>query len=473
MSASPSNSSVLYLGSEYPLKCGVIVPNRLVKGAMSECIADPETNLPDSGHIELYRKWAEGGIGMSITGNVQIDRRYMEAPRNVALESIDRTPERFIHYQKWAEAIKSNNGIAIMQISHPGRQCPMSVTTEPLAPSAVPLNLGLPSCVTPTFVAKAMSEADIKEVIERFATTAKLAVDAGFDGVQIHAAHGYLLSSFLSPLFNRRTDKYGGNAENRRRLLIEVVQSVRNAVGPQAVVCVKINSADFQKGGFDNEESVDVIKHLNELSIDFVEISGGTYENAVLVQNATKVERESTRKRLAFYIDFTDQLRAAAPDMPVCLTGGWRSAEGMHQAINTKRVDLIGLGRPILMNPSFANQLVSYSHSVAHTDSPLSPPIARPYELNLNLPIASVNKSCEAFLENLWHHEQMKLLIRGEMPDFNTGIARKLYCLSVPMFTGYIWEPRRNRKLARKIAATAAGVLAATAAVATTIGITA
>lgn len=221
------------------LACGITIPNRIAKSAMSEQLADrhgsPTTDLQ-----QLYAAWARGGAGLLITGNVMIDHRAFVEPRNVVLQD-----EQFLQANKlWAQAAKANGSKIIMQINHPGRVAVLPLLKKPIAPSAVGLDLPAMNILR---IPRAMTEPEIYEQINRFATTAELAVKAGFDGVQVHAAHGYLLSQFLSPLSNVRNDGWGGSPENRRRMLIETVRAVRVAIGKDKILSVKLNSADFQK----------------------------------------------------------------------------------------------------------------------------------------------------------------------------------------------------------------------------------
>ena len=228
------------LAKSLTLPCGSVLRNRIAKSAMTEGLADPFDN-PTSAHNTLYRTWDAGGLGLQITGNVMIDRRFLERFGNVVVED-----EQAIDALKaWAAAGHATDGQIWMQISHPGRQCQKLVNTRPMAPSAVQLRLmglfGNP---------RAMSENDIADVIARYTNTARIAQKAGFDGVQIHGAHGYLISQFLSSATNQRRDKWGGSVANRARFLREIIASVRNEVGNDFPVSVKLNSADFQKGGF-------------------------------------------------------------------------------------------------------------------------------------------------------------------------------------------------------------------------------
>ncbi|WP_244245490.1 hypothetical protein [Leptospira kemamanensis] len=254
------------LFSSFGLPNGVTLPNRLVKAAMEENLANDEL-LPDSALWNLYESWAKGGVGTMITGNVMVDHRSMTGPGGVVLEH----GTKLDAFQKWSSIAKSNGGKILMQINHPGRLILAKLGGNVWAPSAVPVDLGNLSKLLGK--PKAMEESEILETIQRFANTAKLAEESGFDGVQIHAAHGYLISQFLSPLVNQRKDRWGGSLENRSQFLIEVIKSVRKVLHSEFIVSVKINSSDFQKGGFQFEDAITVIKSIQKLGVDFVEIS--------------------------------------------------------------------------------------------------------------------------------------------------------------------------------------------------------
>ena len=231
---------------------GSVIPNRLAKAAMEENMADND-HAPSQELIRLYQSWADGGVGLMITGNVMIDRRAMTGPGGVVLDSA----QFGARFEQWSRTARSRGAQIWMQINHPGRQMPAAMGQETIAPSAVPMDMGN---FSKQFSApRAMTEADIADVKQRFVNSAKLAEQFGFTGVQIHAAHGYLLSQFLSPITNKRTDRWGGSLENRVRLLVEVVNGVRQAVGKGFAVAVKLNSADFQKGGFSSEDAKQVV----------------------------------------------------------------------------------------------------------------------------------------------------------------------------------------------------------------------
>ncbi|PSL22285.1 NADH:flavin oxidoreductase/NADH oxidase family protein [Shimia abyssi] len=341
-----SNTS---LSQPLTLPCGVTLSNRLSKSAMTEAMANKH-DAPTEKHINLYRRWAKGGLAVQVTGNVMIDRRFLERPGNVVVED-----ERDITaLSKWAEAAKSERTQAWVQISHPGRQCPMVVNARPLSPSNEKLKMlglfGKP---------RAMRDTDINDAIRRYAETARILQKAGFDGVQIHGAHGYLISQFLSPITNHRTDYWGGSLENRARFLRRVVAAVRRAVGPSFPVGVKLNSADFQKGGFTLEDCKQVARWLQEDSIDLLEISGGTYEEmSFATATPDAPQRDSTKAREAFFLDYAREIRAEVT-IPIMVTGGFRSRAAMQQALIEDGIDMIGLARPLCVHPDGAADLIN------------------------------------------------------------------------------------------------------------------
>ncbi|MBB3048205.1 2,4-dienoyl-CoA reductase-like NADH-dependent reductase (Old Yellow Enzyme family) [Litorivivens lipolytica] len=322
---------------------GTTVPNRIAKAAMEENMADAEMG-PSQPLMQLYQAWADGGAGLLISGNVMIDPRAMTGPGGVVLED-ERQLDKF---KRWAEIGRSKGAQFWMQINHPGRQMQNNLGQETWAPSAVPIDLGN---LSKRFDApKAMSEEKIQDVIQRFIRTAQLAEKSGFTGVQIHAAHGYLLSQFLSPLTNRREDQWGGSLENRARLLLEVVKGVRAVVSAEFSVSVKINSADFQRGGFSPDEARQVVQLLNALSVDMVEISGGSYE-APAMHGRTR--DDSTIAREAYFLEFAKEIQATA-NMPIMVTGGIRRAPIAEQAIESG-IDMVGIATALAINPRLPN----------------------------------------------------------------------------------------------------------------------
>jgi 2,4-dienoyl-CoA reductase-like NADH-dependent reductase (Old Yellow Enzyme family) len=315
--------------------------------------------IPTAELARLYRLWSDGGAGMLLSGNIIIDKDHLERPGNVV---IDRPPSPQMHdaLVRWATAATHNGNQFWAQISHAGRQTQKMVNKNPKAPSAV--KLGLPGGQFGEPVALMIDE--IHDIVQRFGVCALAVKEAGFTGVQIHAAHGYLLSQFLSPRSNQRIDVYGGDLANRARALLEVVASVRAAVGPDFPVAVKLNSADFQKGGFAFEESLQVAQWLQEASIDLIEISGGTYEQPKLLGLAGMEEEEkqnvvqSTMMREAYFVDFAIAMREKV-SVPLMVTGGFRLRAAMEQALESGAADLIGLGRPMCVMTDAPNQLMA------------------------------------------------------------------------------------------------------------------
>lgn len=332
------------------LPCGVQLKNRFGKSAMTEALADVH-DAPTKAHQVLYERWSHGGMALQVTGNVMIDKRYLERPGNVVVQDNSVLGP----LRDWACAGKAGGSHIWMQISHPGRQCPIVVNTRPLSPSAQKLRIlglfGKPKPMTPD---------DIKDAIQRYATTAALAKQAGFDGVQIHGAHGYLISQFLSPITNQRSDEWGGSLENRARFLRAVYSATRAAVGADFPVAVKLNSADFQKGGFTIEDSCQVARWLEEDGIDLIELSGGTYEQMSFVNGTDTALRDSTVRREAYFLDYAREVRAAV-SVPLMVTGGFRSSGAMARAITEDGIDMIGLARPLCVQPDAVNGLLDGS----------------------------------------------------------------------------------------------------------------
>jgi 2,4-dienoyl-CoA reductase-like NADH-dependent reductase (Old Yellow Enzyme family) len=319
---------------------GSSIPNRMAKAAMEENMCD-SNHAPSEGLLQLYKAWADGGSGLILTGNVMVDRRAMTGPGGVVLED-DRHLDRF---KQWAKVAQSGGAQVWMQISHPGRQMLAALGQATWSASAVPLDMGKLS--NKFSVPKAMGMADIADIQQRFVRTAQLAEQAGFNGVQIHAAHGYLLSQFLSPVSNHRQDNWGGNIDNRARLLVDIVKAVRSVVSEQFVVSVKLNSADFQRGGFSPEDAQQVVHMLNALKVDVVELSGGSYE-APAMQGQARDGR--TLAREAYFLEFAQNMMAIA-QMPLMVTGGIRRkavAEGVIHA----GVSLVGMATALALNPS-------------------------------------------------------------------------------------------------------------------------
>jgi 2,4-dienoyl-CoA reductase-like NADH-dependent reductase (Old Yellow Enzyme family) len=301
--------------------------------------------LPDERLISLYRCWGAGGGGLLITGNVMVHAEALTGPGGIVLD--DRAP--LDPFARWAEAGKAGGAAMWMQISHPGRQVQARMPGVVWAPSPVALELGKHSKRFGRPVA--MTTGQIEATVERFATAASLAERAGFDGVEVHAAHGYLLSQFLSPLVNQRTDEWGGSLENRARLLLDVVRAIREVVSPSFAVAVKLNSADFQRGGFGAEEAAWVIAMLEPLGVDLVELSGGSYESPAM---SGRPADGRTAAREAYFLELAAQLAETSP-LPLMLTGGITRRE-TAETVLASGVALIGMASAMAITPDLCNR---------------------------------------------------------------------------------------------------------------------
>ena len=334
------------LAAPLTLPGGQTLKNRLAKSALSEQLGDRQ-NGPTPQLAELYRRWSAGGPGLLVTGNVMIDRRQLGEPRNVVVED-DRD---LAALTAWADAARSGGSVAWAQINHPGRQAlVLAGSARPVAPSAV--RPRIPGYVTP----RALTGDEVRDLIARYARTAAVLARAGFTGIQLHGAHGYLISQFLSPLANVRDDEWGGDAERRRRFVLGVLRAVRAAVPAEVAVAIKLNSADFQRGGFDEDESMAVLEALAAESLDLIEISGGTYERPAMMEGDRKA---STVAREAYFLEYAERLRQRVPDVPLMVTGGFRTAEAMEHAVATGACDVVGLGRPLAIAPDAPGALLA------------------------------------------------------------------------------------------------------------------
>jgi len=335
-----SNSLVF---TEFKLPNGQRIKNRIVKAAMEENMSD-ESLQPGDSLVNLYQKWAEGGAGLILTGNVMVDRLAMTGPGGVVLEKQTELEK----FARWSAAAKANDTRVWMQINHPGRQVYKRMGGKVYSPSDVSLDMGKLSDMFGQ--AQAMTEDQIEELIQRFTDTAVQAEKAGFDGVQIHAAHGYLIAQFLSPLVNKRQDQWGGSIEHRARLLIEVIKRVKAATAPEFGIGVKLNSADFQRGGFDVDDALTVVQFLEPLAIDLVELSGGSYE-APAMQGVTADGR--TLNREAYFLEFAEKI-ASETKIPIMTTGGIRRLP-IAEEVLAKNVALVGIATGLATEPSLPN----------------------------------------------------------------------------------------------------------------------
>ncbi|TCP25952.1 2,4-dienoyl-CoA reductase-like NADH-dependent reductase (Old Yellow Enzyme family) [Tenacibaculum skagerrakense] len=368
---------------------GTVLANRIAKSAMSENLSNV-THEPTAVLINSYKEWAKSGAGLLITGNVMIDNKALGEPMNVVVED----HRHFKKLQEWAATVKGTDTHLWVQINHPGRQAMDQINSVLKAPSAIPLKSKSRKKAT-TKIPKALTDLEIQDIIKQFGNTAKILKEAGFNGVQIHGAHGYLVSQFLSPYTNVRKDEWGGTFEKRARFVLEIYKEIRAQVGPDFPIGIKLNSADFQKGGFSEEDSMKVIELLSEAGIDLIEISGGTYEAPAMMMGNRK---QSTKEREAYFIDYIEKARKVTKT-PLMLTGGFRTVSVMQNAIASEKLDIVGLARPFCLFPNIANEILTESRDTFPTD--------------IN---KSGVKSIDGMMNIIWYEAQIKRLGLGKLP---------------------------------------------------------
>lgn len=397
--------STVSLDTPLALPNGQVLPGRFMKAALSEAMADPG-GVPGERLERLYGTWGQGGYGLIVTGNVMVDRRHIGEPGNVVVEDEAALPA----LRRWAEAARGDGARVWMQINHPGRQAnPLATAAHPVAPSSI--GLSIPGAPTP----RELTSREVSLIVDRFVRTAQVAESAGFDGVQIHGAHGYLVAQFLSPLANRRDDAWGGDAERRRRFVLEIVRGIRARVDPAFAVGIKMNSADFQRGGFSEDESRAVIAALQDEGVDLIEISGGSYESPAMMGAGRS--RDSTRSREAYFLEYARTARSVAARTPLAVTGGFRSRAAMAEALAAGACDLIGLGRPAATDPAGPLEIADgrtprlSSHRVR---TPVPAPVRRRADL----------RALDGMLDLNWHTDQLHRMGAGRRPDAARSVWR-------------------------------------------------
>lgn len=374
---------------------GSVLRNRLAKAAMSETLGTYD-NHPTLKLVELYRRWAASGLGLIITGNVMIDRRALGEPGNVVIEDEADLPV----LRQWARAATDQGAAIWVQLNHPGKQSTKGLNASNLAPSAIPFREDMATFFeTP----REATTAEIEDIILRFGRSAAVCKKAGFSGVQIHGAHGYLVNQFLSPHHNQRNDEWGGTPEKRRRFVLSVYAEVRRQVGPDFPVGIKLNSADFQRGGFSEEDSMATIQALADAGIDLIEISGGTYEAPAMSGAFQEPQKASTAAREAYFLEFAEKLRATVK-IPLMVTGGFRTATGMNAALASGALDIVGLARLLAIDPDAPAALLQGRDSRQRV-RPITTGIKQVDSMGL--------------MEVLWYTLQLKRIANGRNPRPN------------------------------------------------------
>lgn len=375
------------------LKSGLVIKNRFVRAAMSEAMGNGKLS-PKKEISHLYSLWDEGEIGLVITGNVMVDANALAEPGNIVF---DKNVDMNI-LKEWAEKGQEKGSRVIVQINHPGRQTPKTICKEPVAPSAIALGERFRKSFN---IPRELTNSEVKELVKKFGKAALISKEAGFSGVQIHGAHGYLISQFLSPLSNQRKDEYGGSLENRMRFLKEIYLEIRKEVGNDFTVGLKINSEDFSEGGFNADESIEVIKEMDNLGIDFVEISGGSYENPKMASPTEK------GKDNIFFIEHTKRVKKEV-SCKVVLTGGIRFVESMKNILDENISDFIGIGRPLAMHVDMIKKIKDGSYSPIETKF-------------VTTGIKSLDKKLGGLLAIVYYQRLMQIYAKGKVPKINTN----------------------------------------------------
>lgn len=341
---------------EYPFSKRFAI-NRFLNGAMSEKLATwddtdhSKRGIPGKELETLYRKWGEGKWGQILTGNVQIDYENLETAGNMIVpQDAPFEGERFEGFKAIATAGKAHGSLIVAQVSHAGRQVSETIQKHPISAS----DIQLVSAAMGTTYAKprAATKEDIDTVIRGFTHAAVYLEKAGFDGIQLHGAHGYLLAQFLSPRTNKRTDQYGGSLENRMRLILEIAASIKSRVSERFILGIKINCVEFQDSGFTPEDAILLCQALEKAGFDYVETSGGTYESMAFAH-----KKESTRNREAYFIEFAEQIAKSVSSLKVYTTGGFKTVDGMVKALDS--VDGVGIGRSAAQDSDLPVRLLS------------------------------------------------------------------------------------------------------------------
>ena len=402
------------ISSSFTLPNGSVLKNRIAKSAMSENFGT-QNNNPSNGLINTYKFWAKGNPGLLITGNVMVDSKALGEPRNVVVEDY----KNFELLKKWARSVEGTGVHLWPQINHPGRQAFTTINDEIVGPSSVQLSLGRSSKLFK--VPKKLSDQEIRIIIKRFGNTARIMKEAGFTGCQIHGAHGYLVSQFLSPKSNIRNDKWGGSLSNRARFLLEVYREIRRQVGSNYPISIKINSADFQRGGFSEEESLQVIRFLDNEGIDLIEISGGNYESPAMIRGDIK---KTTISREAYFLDYIEKARDFIK-APLMLTGGFRSVSVMEKALEDNNLDVIGLARPFCLYPNLANQIFNGSIDRFETPSP-------------KIGIKFLDKI--GGVELPWYELQIQRIGKGKSPKIKLSVILAVWFILKTFFLKYFFK---------------------------------
>ena len=322
------------------LPCGVILKNAIGKSPMSDSLGDGKGN-PTKEQIRLYERWAEGGTSLSIIGEVQLDYSYPERPGNLVLN--DASDIKL--FKELTSKALINGSHLWAQIGHAGALSHLPIS-KPKGPSLLDIE-GL-KC-------EGMSLNEVKNLPSRYAKAASKAKELGFSGVQIHAGHGFLLSQFLSPLFNKRDDEYGGDIKSRCKIILQIINSVRIEVGDTFPISIRINSSDNIEGGLTQKDSLKAIGFLDKTSLDLIDISGGTYFPGAKASSDSLINGP-------YFLEFAKKARKIT-SIPLMISGGFKKKDEVQSAISSGVVDMVSIGRGMIIDTNLANTWINNSGS--------------------------------------------------------------------------------------------------------------
>ncbi|OAV98811.1 hypothetical protein PTTG_05335 [Puccinia triticina 1-1 BBBD Race 1] len=410
------------------LPCGLELTNRLVKAAMAPCLA--KSGQPTPEHHRLYHQWSQDRFGLLITENVQVCPRHLATPTDVSIHQASEKDPIPTGWQAWAKVCRTPT---LVQLSHAGLQsprgCGRSLGERPIGPSAMRVSLG--NRLIDRLVAWALfdyareaSKEDIDRTIDQFRAAALFCHRAGFQGVQLHCSHGFLLSEFLSAKTNQRQDEYGMSAKNRLRILFQIIDAIRSSVPKSFCLSIKLNCSDLSEGGLTQEEALDNLRLIfKHGGVDLIEISGGTYENCPTSKEdlfpQSKSEKERVGTREAYYLEFTQEAHqllrhisseAQRPCPVLMTTGGFRSRSGMATAISNEETDLIGLGRPACLDPLLSTKILD--PNLANYVCP-NPPVPGVTMWKILVPVKLIG----AGFKTMWHTWQLHRMSHYQPPD--------------------------------------------------------
>ncbi|KAM3081220.1 hypothetical protein ACMFMF_003134 [Clarireedia jacksonii] len=400
---------------------------------MAEAMA-PDHKV-DEKFLKAYGQWADGGWGMVITGNVQVSSKYLGSPGDVAtLQHTSTSPSDadMEIWKTWAATCQRGGAPTVVQLCHAGRQSPIGAGDrgffeKTVAPSAVPMNFG-PSWLERAVVAfifgtpRELTLDDIGGVIDQFVNGAKQCYEAGFKGVELHGAHGYLLAQFLSPLSNKRTDEYGGTPAKRAAIVVEIIHKIREQTSKEFCIGIKMNSVDAS-GNESLDDTLEQIHLIVEAGIDFIEISGGSYENPRMMQesNATDAMPSTTpslpnnsrpaSSRESFFLQFAQSVRERFPEIVLMVTGGFRTRTGMEAALQSGACDLIGIARPAAVLPKLPNEIILNTEIPDEKATVTLAPLKVPFLLK-HAPVKQVG----AGYQSQYYAGQIQRMAKGRLP---------------------------------------------------------